>query len=100
MLYHNVPLRQAIGTSAALGIPIAIGGTLGYIVLGLHHSGLPAHTLGYLYLPALGMLLLGSLVTAPLGAKAAHRLPVKPLRRAFAGLLVLLAGKMLWQAVA
>ena len=100
MLYHNVPLRQAIGTSAALGVPIAIGGSAGYILLGLPHTGLPAHTLGYLYLPALGMLLLGSIVTAPLGAKAAHRLPVKPLRRAFAGLLVLLAGKMLWQAVA
>lgn len=99
MLYHNVPLRHAIGTSAALGVPIALGGTLGYIAIGLHQTDLPAHSLGFVYLPALGLLMLGSVFTAPLGAKAAHRLPLKPLRRAFAVLLLILAGKMAWQAM-
>lgn len=99
MLYHNIPLRHAIGTSAALGVPIALGGTLGYIATGINQANLPAHSLGFVYLPAMGLLMLGSLFTAPLGAKAAHRLPLKPLRRAFAMLLVILAGKMAWQAL-
>ncbi len=98
MLYHNVPLRHAIGTSAALGVPIAFGGTIGYIAIGLNQAGLPAHSVGFVYLPALGLLMLGSLFTTPLGAKAAHRLPLKPLRRGFALLLLILAGKMVWQA--
>lgn len=100
MLRHNIPLKNAIATSAALGIPIALGGTLGYIVIGLPQTNLPLHTLGFVYLPALGLLVAGSMVTASIGAKAAHRLPLTPLRRAFALLLIVLACKMLWQAIA
>ena len=100
MLRHNIPLKNAIGTSAALGIPIAFGGTVGYVITGLQQTGLPDATLGFVYLPALGLLLMGSMVTATLGAKAAHRLPLAPLRLGFAVLLFVLASKMLWQAVA
>jgi len=95
MLWHNIPLRQAIGTSAALGFPIALGGTAGYVATGLALHTLPAGTLGFVYLPALLMVALGSAFTTPLGAKAAHSLPLGLLRRSFAVLLFVLATKML-----
>jgi len=98
MLWHNIPLRQAIGTSAALGLPIALGGTAGYVATGLMLHTLPAGTLGFVYLPALLMLALGSAFTTPLGAKATHRLPLQPLRRGFAILLLVLATRMLLKA--
>lgn len=101
MLRHNIPLRTAIGTSAALGFPIALGGTLGYIVTGMTlHKGLPETTLGFVHLPALFLLAAGSLFTTPLGARAAHRLPVDKLRRGFALLLFVLATRMLWKVLA
>lgn len=100
MLYHNIPLKHAIGTSAALGLPIAIGGTIGYVVTGLSLNTLPANTLGFVYLPAVLLLAIGSLLTTPLGAKATHRLPLKILRRGFALLLLVLATKMLLKAFA
>ncbi len=95
MLRHNIPLKQAIGTSAALGLPIAIGGTIGYIATGLTLDTLPPSTLGFVYLPALFWVALASIITAPLGAKATHRLPLKLLRRGFAVLLLALATNML-----
>ena len=100
MLWHNIPFKQAIGTSAALGFPIAVGGTIGYVVTGLALHTLPAGTLGFVYLPALLMLVFGSAFTTPLGAKATHSLPLKPLRRGFAILLFALATKMLLKAFA
>ncbi len=98
MLWHNIPFKQAIGTSAALGFPIAVGGTIGYVVTGLTLHALPAGTLGFVYLPALFMLIFGSAFTTPLGAKATHRLPLKPLRSGFAILLIVLATRMLLKA--
>jgi len=100
MLWHNIPFKQAIGTSAALGFPIALGGTLGYVVTGLMLHELPAGTLGFVYLPALLLLVAGSTFTTKLGAKATHRLPLAPLRRGFAILLFILATKMLLKALA
>ena len=100
LLRHSTPLKHAIGTSAALGIPIAIGGTVGYIVTGLTLDNLPPNTLGFVYLPAFLLLAIGSLFTTPLGAKATHRLPIKLLRQGFAGLLLVLATKMLLKAFA
>lgn len=95
MLWCNVAVHQAVGTSSALGFPIAVAGTLGYILSGWHVAGLPAGTLGYIYLPALAGVVIMSIVTAPVGARLAHRLPVKQLKRAFAAFLALLATKML-----
>lgn len=96
LVWCNVRPHTAIGTSAAVGLPIAVGGSLGYVWNGWGHAGLPPGSLGFIYLPALGCLLAASVLTAPLGARLAHRLPVQTLKRVFAGLLVLLAGKMLW----
>lgn len=96
LTWCNVRIQRAIGTSAAVGLPIALGGTLGYIFNGWGNPGLPAGSLGYVYLPALAILVVATMVTAPFGARMAHRLPVATLKRIFAGLLILLAGKMLW----
>lgn len=96
MLWCNVPIHNAIGTSAALGFPIALAGTLGYILNGWHGAGLPAGSLGYVHLPAMLGVVLMSILSAPLGARLAHRLPVKPLKRGFGVFLALLASKMLF----
>lgn len=96
MLWHNVPLHRAIATSAAIGFPIAFAGAAGYVLGGWTVSGLPAGSLGFVYLPALAGIVLGSVLTAPLGARTAHRLPVRPLKRVFALLLFTLALRMVW----
>lgn len=96
LTWCNVRVQLAIGTSAAVGLPIAIGGTAGYVFNGWAHTDLAAGQLGYVYLPALALLIASSMLTAPFGARTAHRLPVATLKRIFAGLLVVLAGKMLW----
>lgn len=96
MLFHNIPLHRAIGTSAAIGFPIALAGAAGYIVGGRNAAGLPAGSLGFVYLPALVGIVAGSVLTAPLGAWTSHRLPVRRLKRIFALLLAVLAVRMLW----
>jgi len=95
MFWHNVPIHQAVGTSAALGFPIAVAGTLGYLISGWHESGLPADSLGYIYLPALIGITAMTVLFAPLGARTAHRLPIKGLKRAFGLMLAVLATSML-----
>ena len=91
----NVPMRNAIGTSAAIGLPLALSGTLGYIYTGLGKDHLPALSLGYVYLPALAGIVIGTFVTVPYGARVAHRVPVTTLKRIFSVVLIVLATKML-----
>ncbi|HCO76658.1 MAG TPA: hypothetical protein DIT50_00395 [Rhodocyclaceae bacterium] len=96
LTWCNVPVAHAIGTSAALGIPISITGTIGYVVNGWHDPNLPPFSLGYVYLPAVIGVSATSILTAPIGARWAHRLPVPVLKRILAGVLLLLLAKMLW----
>jgi uncharacterized membrane protein YfcA len=95
----NVRVQHAIGTSAAVGFPIAVGGTLGYIYNGWHET-LPPYSLGFVYLPALAWMVPASMLLAPVGAKLTHSLPIIVLKRIFACLLVTLAAKMLWSLFA
>ncbi|HEX6733880.1 MAG TPA: sulfite exporter TauE/SafE family protein [Azonexus sp.] len=99
MLFCNVAIHNAVGTSSALGFPIAVAGAIGYIVAGWNDTGLPPYTLGYVYLPAFFGIVVMSITLAPFGAKLAHRLPVKKLKRAFGGFLALLASKMLYSLI-
>ncbi len=94
-LWCNVPLHRAIGTSAAIGLPIAAAGALGYALHGPAGSAMP-DSLGYIHLTALTCIAIGSVSTAPLGAKAAHALPVGRLKRIFALFLLALAVRMAW----
>jgi uncharacterized membrane protein YfcA len=85
----NVKLRNAVATSAALGLPIAVAGTIGFVVAGFGHTGLPPHSIGYIYVPAL-LAIVAASVISPMGARAAP-LAVATLRRSFALVLYLLA---------
>lgn len=95
LAWCGVPLRRAIGSAAAIGFPIALAGTVAHVLQGLRVDALPAGSLGYVYLPALAPLIVASMLMAPLGARLAHRLPVKRLRIAFAALLYVMAVRML-----
>jgi uncharacterized membrane protein YfcA len=88
---RGIDIRQAVATSAACGLPIAMAGALGLIVVGWGREGLPGAATGFVYWPAVAIILLASMPMAPLGARLAHRLPVAALRRAFAVFLLLVA---------
>lgn len=97
---RKVGIHQALGTSAAMGFPIAAGGLVGYGVAGFNlHEALPPHSWGFIYLPALLCLASVSVLFAPLGARTAHALNVKTLQRIFSALLMLLAGYMLYKSL-
>ncbi|WDE04104.1 sulfite exporter TauE/SafE family protein [Thalassomonas viridans] len=94
--YFGVNLRRTIGIASACGVMVAVFGSFGYVVTGIGRPGLPAWSLGYVYLPALLGLVATSSVFAPLGVKYAARLPVATLKKCFALFLMLVAAKMLW----
>jgi uncharacterized membrane protein YfcA len=100
MTWCNVPIRQAVGTSAALGFPIALANTAGYVIAGWHQAGVIPGAVGYLYLPALCIVALASVMLAPLGARTAQRMDMAMLRRVFAVLLLGLASYMLYKSQA
>jgi uncharacterized membrane protein YfcA len=96
LLMCNVVIYQALGTSSALGFPIAVAGSIGYLIAGWGAPNLPPYALSFIYLPALIGIAVFSMTFAPLGAKVTHSLPVKPLKRLFGGFLALLAIKMVY----
>jgi len=99
MVAHNVSILNAVATSAALGFPIAVANTVGYVVSGSAMSGLPPYSLGYVWLPGLVVVASCSVLTAPTGAKMAHRMPIAKLKRVFATVLYGLASYMLWKGL-
>lgn len=96
---HNVKIHNAVGTSAAIGVPVAIAATFGFVLAGLRQQGLPAWSLGFVYLPAMAAIVVASTLAAPVGASLAHRWPAAKLRRSFALLLFVLGGYMIWKAI-
>ena len=99
MTWCNVAMLSAVATSAALGFPIAVANVIGYIISGLNVHDLPVGSFGYIWLPALVVIAACSFMTAPLGAKAAHSLPVDKLKRIFASILYVLAAYMLYRGL-
>ena len=99
MIWCNVPVKNAVATSAALGFPIALAGSLSYIHAGWNAPGLPPGSLGYLYPPALFAVAAASVFTAPLGARVAHSIDTQALKKTFAVVLFILASYMAWRAV-
>jgi uncharacterized membrane protein YfcA len=91
----GINVKKAIGTSAAIGLPISITGTLGYLINGWDSNLGYEYTLGFIYLPAVLLISITSFFTAPYGAKLAQHLPVSILKKVFACLLILLSFKML-----
>lgn len=99
MTWCNVAAHNAVATSAALGFPIALASTLGYLIAGWSLPAALPGALGYLYLPALAVAAAASMLLAPLGARTAHALDVAQLRRVFALLLYTLAAYMLYKGL-
>ena len=99
MTWCNVASHNAVATSAALGFPIALANVVGYVIAGQGLQGVPPYSFGYLWLPALVVIASCSVLMAPLGARAAHALPVKKLKRAFAVVLFTLAIYMLYKGI-
>ena len=99
MTWCNVPLRQAVGTSAALGFPIALANAIGYVVSGWSVTNTPPHSFGFVWLPGFFIICVCTVFTAPMGARYAQRLPVAKLKRGFAYLLYALACTMLYQGL-
>lgn len=94
LIYCNIDTKRAIGTSSAIGLPIALAGATGYVLSGLHISDLPAHSFGFIYLPAFAIIALSSLISAPVGALLVQKLSVKKLKKIFALLLIMIGLKM------
>ncbi|HUG24332.1 sulfite exporter TauE/SafE family protein [Piscinibacter sp.] len=99
MAWCNVAMHTAVATSAALGFPIALANTAGYVVGGWSLENPLPGSVGYLWLPALLLIGATSVLFAPLGARAAHAMPVQQLRRVFALMLYALAAYMLYKAI-
>jgi uncharacterized protein len=99
MAWCNVAMHNAVATSAALGFPIAVANVMGYVIGGQSVEGLPPSSFGYIWLPALAVIATTSFLIAPLGARAAHSLPVGKLKRTFGSILYVLAAYMLWKGV-
>jgi len=99
LTWCNVPIHTAIGTSAALGFPIAVFTTIGNVFNGWNAPNVPQPSLGFVYLPALIGISMASYLVAPFGARLAHKLPVQTLKRLFALMLYILGLRMLWGVV-
>ncbi|WP_239016244.1 sulfite exporter TauE/SafE family protein [Spiribacter vilamensis] len=95
LIWSGVTMRQAVGTSAAAGVSIALAGSIGFIVAGTGEDQLPALSTGYIYWPAVGGITVASVFLAPLGARVASRVPAVWLRRAFAAFLVIVGFRLL-----
>jgi uncharacterized protein len=96
LTWCNVALPTAIGTSAALGLPIALAGAFGYATNGWSLAQLPAYCIGYIYLPAWLCMACTSIFLAPLGVQYAHQWPVKTLKKLIGILTLSLAADMLY----
>lgn len=99
MTWCNVPIHNAVATSAALGFPIALAATAGYVIGGWSLPPALPGAFGFLYVPALVLIAIASVLMAPVGARAAHAMNVRQLKRVFALLLYALAAYMLWKAL-
>src|SRR4051812_4619947 len=91
MTWCNVKIHDAVGTSAALGFPIALAGTAGYVWAGRDLPAMPPGSVGFIFVPALVAISAASVLMAPLGARTAHRMDIRPLRRLFAFVLYAIA---------
>ena len=95
LLSRHIPMKNAVAVSSACGLPIAISGAVVYAWLGWDKAQIPDWSLGYIYLPALCGILSCSIVTAPIGAKLAYKLPAKKLKQYFSVVILLIAFKMI-----
>ncbi len=96
LLWCNVSMKNAVGTSSAVGLPLSLAGAAGFLVVGWNDPFLPYGSTGYLYWPAILGIIVTSMLFAPAGAWLAHNLPVKTLKRCFAAVLAIIALRMIY----
>jgi uncharacterized membrane protein YfcA len=93
---YGKTIHQAVATSAGLGVPITIVGTIGYVLAGLHdHALLPPLSLGFVSLIGVVLMAPMSSLAAPYGARLAHRLSRRTLELGFSVFLLLISGRFL-----
>lgn len=95
LTWCNMSIRKAVATSSAIGFPIAVAGTVGFIVTGWSVADRPVMSLGYVNFPAFISIVVASVLSAPIGAWIAHRISPIILKRIFAAFLVILGIRML-----
>ncbi|MBX8615315.1 sulfite exporter TauE/SafE family protein [Pseudomonas cichorii] len=88
LTWRSLSMQQAVATSAACGFPIAVASAVSFMILGWHDPLLPPHSLGFVYLPALLGIAVTSMFFARFGARLAHKLSPRLLKRLFATLLL------------
>ncbi|WP_166263470.1 sulfite exporter TauE/SafE family protein [Marinobacter caseinilyticus] len=98
MVFFNIPMQRAVATSSTLGFPLALVGTAGYVISGWNQT-ITDWTLGYVYLPAAALITVFTVLMAPVGVTLSHKIPAPTLKRCFGGLLLLVAGRMLYNAL-
>jgi uncharacterized membrane protein YfcA len=90
MTLHGKPIHNAVATSAGLGVPITIAGTIGYILAGLPQQALmPPFSIGFVSLIGFALMAPVASFTAPYGARLAHALSKRRLEIAFGCFLLL-----------
>ncbi len=99
MTLYNQPIHRAIATSAGFGVIIAVPSVIGFLMIGWGMPVKPPLTIGMVNLPAFAIVVSMTLITAPLGVKLAHAMDPKPLKRAFAFFIMLMALNMLRKAI-
>lgn len=101
MTLGRTPIREAIGTASALGPVISIPAAIGFVIIGFMAAPgtLPPFSLGYINFAAWVFIVPFSVLVAPLGARVAHRVPVKTLRMIFSVFLMIVALRMLYGMV-
>ncbi len=100
MTLYGRTIHQAVATSAGLGLIIAVPGALGFVISGWNEVGTPPFSVGYVNLIAFACIVPATIVMAPIGARLAHRLPQRTLKRGFAAFLALVAIRMLYGVLA
>ena len=100
LVAFGATMHAAVGTSAAIGVAIAISGSLGFIISGWSVEDLPPLSLGYVNLTALALVAVLAALFAPVGAALAHRLDQRTLKYVFAAFLVAVGLNMLWEVLA
>lgn len=97
--YKNAPMKRAVGTSAAIGFPIALAGATGYLLSGWTKTSGDPYTFGFIYVPAFVAISITSFIAAPYGAACAQNLPDTYLKKIFAVVSLGLSLKMLFSMV-
>ncbi len=95
LAHHGLTMQRAVATSSACGVPLALAGSVGFMLSGWGREGLPAQSAGFVYWPAAVAIVAASMPMATLGARLAHQLPTRTLTRIFGGLLLLVGLQLL-----